>query len=647
MKTRNIFVFGWVVALSIAAAVCAQQAPELVPPDPPPSSVRVAELAKSITAIVDAFENVEPVFTRDGKGIVFVSTRDGLPQLYVAEAGRPDAAAVRLAATKERVTTPIPLPDGKSLLFRSDFGADENWSLFRIGLDGTGLVELTPGVRLRRDKPLVPDEKPQTAFYSARAKDDSGAAAYALELVPGATEKKLWESKLPGELTDVSRDGHWGLWSQVRSDGDCTLFLLDLVKGSAVRLYPAPDRKVAIWEARFSPDGRRIDVATDAGGERPVVLALDAGGTEVARYAHPTAGEVGRLAVAKSGDRLAIEVGAGNHTDLVLLDAKTLQPAAKVEQPLGSGTIVDFSEDGRRVSASWSTPDSPREIYAIEAQTGRSEALRREPRPSLAALPSVKASIAEVTAFDGLKLPVNVYLPSAAANAKRPVVVVYHGGPAGSSAIRWSPAVRFFTGLGYAVVEPNVRGSGGFGRAFEMADNGPKRLDAFKDIETTARWAAAQSWADASRMVVYGGSYGGYTVLIALERWPGVFRAGVDLVGVANLATFLRTTNGTIREIFKVEFGELEKDAAFLKTISPIEEIDRISVPLFVYAGANDPRVPRPESDQVVRALRTRGIPVEYLVADNEGHSMSRRENVIAFFSRCGAFLEKSLAAPK
>ena len=143
--------------------------------------------------------------------------------------------------------------------------------------------------------------------------------------------------------------------------------------------------------------------------------------------------------------------------------------------------------------------------------------------------------------------------------------------------------------------------------------------------------------------------YADYSEVIdsgALERWPDIFRAGVDLVGVANLATFLQTTNGTIRELFKVEFGDLDKDAAFLKTISPIEEIDRIRVPLFVYAGANDPRVPRPESDQVVRALRTRKIPVEFLVADNEGHSMSRRENILAFFSRCGAFLEEHLSAP-
>jgi dipeptidyl aminopeptidase/acylaminoacyl peptidase len=261
-------------------------------------------------------------------------------------------------------------------------------------------------------------------------------------------------------------------------------------------------------------------------------------------------------------------------------------------------------------------------------------------------MPPVAASITEVAAFDGLKLPTNVYLPAMATEKKLPVIVMYHGGPAGSSAIRWSPAARFFTALGYAVVEPNVRGSGGFGRAFEMADNGPKRTDSFKDVETTARWAASQPWADASRMVVYGGSYGGYTVLIALERWPDIWRAGVDLVGVANMTTFLRSTSGVIREIFKLEFGDVDKDAAFLATISPIEQVDRITKPLFVYAGANDPRVPRPESDQIVRALRERKVPVEYMVADNEGHSMARRENQIAFYSRSAAFLEKQMAEP-
>ena len=403
---------------------------------------------------------------------------------------------------------------------------------------------------------------------------------------------------------------------------------------------------MGVSTARFSSDGNRIYVSTDAGGEQALVLALDPNGKELARYAEtrPATADIEGLAVSKKGERIALSLAAGNHNDVRLLDARTLRPTASVTLPLGTGGIGDFSEDGERLTADWSTPDAPAEIYSIDVKTGRAAALRKETRPSLAGLPRITSSIVDVPAFDGLKLPTNLYLPDGA-EGKLPVLVIYHGGPGGSSQIRWSPTVRFFTGLGYAVVEPNVRGSGGFGRAFEAADNGPKRLDAFKDIQTTSQWAASQPWADRDRMVVWGGSYGGYTVLIALERWPATWRAGVDLFGVANMTTFLQSTSGLIREIFKVEFGDLDKDGPFLKTISPIEEIDKIVDPVFVYAGANDPRVPRPESDQVVRALRSRGIPVEYMVAENEGHSLARRENVIALFSRSALFLEKQLQA--
>jgi dipeptidyl aminopeptidase/acylaminoacyl peptidase len=211
------------------------------------------------------------------------------------------------------------------------------------------------------------------------------------------------------------------------------------------------------------------------------------------------------------------------------------------------------------------------------------------------------------------------------------------------STVRWNPAVRFFTSLGYAFVEPNVRGSSGFGRAYEMADNGPKRLDAFRDVETAARWVAAQPWADKDRLVVFGGSYGGYTTLIALTRQAEIWRAGVDLYGISNLRTFLASTSGVIRDVFRLEFGELPQDGAFLDSISPLLDAERIVDPLFVYAGANDPRVPRSESDQIVAALRKKGVPVEYMVKDNEGHSLLRRENRIEFYARVARFLEAHL----
>src|SRR5262249_34656871 len=219
-------------------------------------------------------------------------------------------------------------------------------------------------------------------------------------------------------------------------------------------------------------------------------------------------------------------------------------------------------------------------------------------------------------------------------------------GPAGNSRIRWAAYSAFFIGQGYAWVEPNVRGSGGFGRAFEEADNGPRRLTAFDDVERTGRWAASQPWADPSRVIIFGGSYGGYTVLIGLTRMPGLWRAGVDLFGLANLKTFMASTTGLIREVFLLEFGDPDKDGTFLDSISPLKDAERITAPLFVYAGANDPRVPRSESDLIVRALRERHVPVEYMVADNEGHSLSRKETSIEFLARSARFLERYAGAP-
>jgi len=294
------------------------------------------------------------------------------------------------------------------------------------------------------------------------------------------------------------------------------------------------------------------------------------------------------------------------------------------------------------LTAVWSTPTTPTDVYRVDTATGRVSPLRSEKRAALDRLPAIDTKIVEIDAFDGGKIPINVYVPKKI-SGKVPVIVSYHGGPAGSSAVRWSPTALFYLSQGYAWVEPNVRGSSGFGRAFEAADNGAKRLDAFHDIESAGKWAAAQAWADPARVVVFGGSYGGYTVLVALTRQPDLWRAGVDLFGVANLKTFMATTSGVIHQIFLLEFGDPDKDGAFLDSISPVRDADRIVDPLFVYAGANDPRVPRPESDLIVKALRSRGVPVEYMVRDDEGHSLSRRESQIEFLSRSARFLEAHL----
>jgi dipeptidyl aminopeptidase/acylaminoacyl peptidase len=291
----------------------------------------------------------------------------------------------------------------------------------------------------------------------------------------------------------------------------------------------------------------------------------------------------------------------------------------------------------------WSSPGAPTDLYAVDVESGKVRPLRSEVRPTLAGLAAIEASIAQIDSFDGGKIAANVYLPSPLpAGKKLPTIVAVHGGPASSAAVRWSALYRFYMAHGFAVVEPNVRGSTGFGRAYEMADDGRRRMDAVKDVETVGRWAAAQPWADGERLVVWGGSYGGYMVLMALTHHAGLWKAGVNLFGVYDWRTFMKSTSGVIREVFQKEIGA-EGDEAFLASISPASVVSRIGVPLFVYAGQNDPRVPRSESDAIVRSLRERGVPVEYMVAANEGHSLDHNENLTAFLARSVRFLEGRL----
>jgi dipeptidyl aminopeptidase/acylaminoacyl peptidase len=604
-----------------------------------------------VQTIVEAYSDSEPVFTRDGERVVFVSNRDGLGQIYVARIDQPAAPPTRLTHTTERTTGPVPLADGKSILYRSDRGADENWSIFRIALEGGTPIDLTPGEKLQRDQPIVPDGMPDTMLYAARKMAEPASALYSQKIAADSKPRRIYGDSVPGLLLDVSADGKQALWMRFISVSEGHVLLVDLQSGASRELYPGAERKARVSAAAFSPDGQRAFITSDEGGEQALLLAFDLAGKELARYVEKTPATALLVNVCPSpkADRLAVTLSAGDRYELRLLDAKTLRAATPVKLPVGSGATgvcpSIFSKDGARLLAWWSTPQAPSDIFSIHVASGDASLLRTQVRAGLADLPAVVTRVVETKAFDGGRIPMLVYLPRDA-RGKLPVIVSYHGGPASVSTARWSPQIRFFTSLGYAYVEPNVRGSSGYGRAFEEADNGRKRLSAFRDVESSARWVAEQSWADKDRMVIFGGSYGGYTTLIGLTRQPELWRAGVNLFGVVDVRTFLQTTSGVIRDIFKLEFGELGKDDEFLAAISPIRDLANIVDPLFVYAGANDPRVPRSESDMIVAAARKNGVPVEYMVKDNEGHSLARKENQIEFNARAARFLEKHLALP-
>lgn len=612
----------------------------------PAQLARDAELAAKAAAVIGAYQNrifgFGGALTHDGRRIVFGSNRDGSPQIHLGEVARPDAAPLALTRGPERVVSAALTRDGRSLLFTRDRGADENTRIYRVGLEGGDPVELTPAAGIRHDAPVLPSGRPDLMVYTTRTVA-SPATTVKVQPVSGGPARQVLVDPAPSFLVDARADGSRALLLRVRSPSDLTVLELDLEAGTTRRVHPPEGKPEAAIAAAYAPDGRTIFVATDRGGEASALLALDVrtGEIRASWTPDPPTASLDQVVVAPSGGVIAVRMNAGNRTELRLLSEATLKELVRPGLPLGSLEVGEFTPDGRTLAVSLSTPELPGEPYAIDVATGAVRLLREDVRPG--AVTPADTLLTETPAFDGQPIPIHAYLPRDRGRRKLPVIAWFHGGPAASSEVRWSTWAQFFLSQGYAWVEPNVRGSTGFGRAWEMADNREKRGDVLRDMETVNRWIRAQPWADGERIVLFGGSYGGWVVLMGLTRQQALWKVGIDLVGVADLATLLASTDQAIRSIFVDEFGDLEKDRELLAAWSPLADADRITAPLFVYQGENDPRVRRSESDAIVRALRRKGLPVEYMIAKDEGHSLDRRENQIEFFARTARFLEEHL----
>ncbi len=609
----------------------------------PAQSARDASFAPQARAILGAYSNVGALVTRAG-AVIFLSDRDGLSQLYVGDAAHPAAAARRLPSPAERVVDVALTADEHAVLFRSDTSGDGNFHVFRVGLDGQGLSDLTPEGTLHRDPPAVARAASGLFGYSAHSPSSEATRVF-LQREDGGTPREVYADPRGGELVELSSDGARALYVRENADDDQILFEIETATGHATRLFPPeghPARVTGVYSAR----GDRVFASRDVEGLASELVALDRSGKALARYEEtrvPT-GSLGRAIVSPSGDRVAVRVDAGNHAEVRVLDASTLRLERTLDVPPGSVGVGAFTKDGAHFTVSLSRPDVPHDVFLVDAATGVLRALRDDARPGLSAMAPIRTSIESLRAFDGLTISSNVYLPSQG-SGRLPTLVLVHGGPSSSAYTRWNPAVRFFASLGYAIVEPNIRGSNGFGFAFQKADDKEKRGDALKDVATVNAWARAQAWCDPDRLVIMGTSYGGYMTLLALGRQPALWRAGIDVSGMSDLRTMERLEDQSIRMIDETEFGALGREDALLYEWSPIKTADAIRVPVFVYQGARDPITPQNEADQIVTALRERRVPVEYMLLSDEGHGVFRRDNIVAYWSRVARFLEENAAA--
>lgn len=605
-------------------------------PDAWRRDARAAALAAHAEALAALPQEIGPVFSHDGRNIVFSSSRSGRPELYIAPRDNP-AAARRLPGTENTVLGQQLTWDDRAVLFTADRDGDEHWRVLRADLETGDVVDLTP-TPLNSQGFTLSEGAPDTVFCAGVDRGDGSTKIYALPATHPGAPRVLYSNAKLGWLTDVDRAARLGLFVQFDTYQQQQLLVVDLVSGTADVLYPRHGA-AAIKDAVFAADGARVFVATDAGGEQATLLALDARtGDERARYVEPEAphGQIDQVAAARRGHTLAFKLDAGDHAVVRVLDQETLLPGPPLALPLGVGHF-GLADDGEQLLVSWSTPDMPASLFVATARSGGVQRLHDAPGRAM-----LSVVLDRVTSFDGLELPTVVIRPRGG-DARVPVVVDLHGGPAASSAARWSVVNQLLASDGIAVVAPNVRGSGGFGRAFEAADDGRKRTAAFRDLDAVRAWIARQAWADATRMAVTGASFGGYLVLEQLTDRPDAWRAGVDEFSIADLTSFLATTTGAVRQNYLHELGDPVADASFLRSISPLGKAGHITTPLFVYAGANDPRVPCAQSDCIVSTLRQLKIPVEYMVAADEGHGYRKRTTQTELAARVVAFLERAL----
>jgi dipeptidyl aminopeptidase/acylaminoacyl peptidase len=590
-------------------------------------------------AVLGAFSNGSAHVTRAGS-VLFTSTRDGLPQLYVGDVAHPADPPRRLPVPEQRVVGVTLTPDERAAVFASDVGADGNFHLFRIGLDGGGLVDLTPGEKMHRDPAVFARSTRGLFAYSAHAPSSERTRVF-LQDLSGTPPREVYADERGGELADLSPDGKHALFVRLNADEDAVVFDIDTGSGKARRLFP-PEGQTARASVVYAADARRVHVATETQGRPAELLTIDvATGKTLARYEESELPSATLAPLASpTGDRVAVVASAGNHSVIRLLDARTLKLQRTLATPLGAAFPTEFTRDGKRLALVESHPDEPADVYLADVATGAVTPLRRDARPGLPTAAPMKVSIEPLRSPDGLTIPVNLYLPGEL-QGKLPTLVMIHGGPTGSAFLRWNPATRFYSQLGYAIVEPNIRGSDGFGVAFASADNKEKRAFALADVELVNRWARAQPWCDGERLVIGGGSYGGYMTLLALGRQPDLWSAGLDVSGMSDLRSMERLEDQAIRVYDETEFGVLGKEDALLYDWSPLKYVDAIRAPVFVYQGVGDPITPQNEADQMVKALRSRGVPVEYMLVANEGHGLTRRDNNATYLARTARFLEE------
>lgn len=590
--------------------------------------------APDLRAFLEAKSSSPVGFSGDGRYVYVSSNLTGTAQLYRVPV---DGGELEQLTDLAEPVGAVPVPGGDRVLLQVDAGGNERHQIYLLEGAGapTPLIEEPEWIHWLGS--VTSDGK--SFSYQCNRRNGTDFDVYVYDLDTGE-DRMVFDMGGWCSPREFSPDGEWlGVVRMTERNMDSDLYLVRVDGGEVIHVNPH-DEDASVSAPAWLPDGQSFYFSTNEGREFHGIARYDLG-RRTWEYVFEDDWDV-QVKVDRPGRRALLISNVDGFSRVRIADAATLQPERELELPgRGVDSGVHFSPDGSKVAVGFTSAKEPGDAWIYDVEGGAPRRLTASPNP-VASLAMTEPELVRFDSFDGLSVPAFVFRP-AGGGEPAPVVVQIHGGPEGQSLPAWQPITQYLVARGYAVLVPNVRGSTGYGRSYHHLDDVRLRLDSVRDLEALHDWMASDSGLDETRAALYGGSYGGFMVLAGLTFQPDRWAAAVDIVGISSFVTFLENTSPWRRKFREREYGSLENDRQFLHEISPLTHIDRLRAPLFIIHGANDPRVPLSEAEQIAKVLEQKGIRYELAVYDDEGHGLAKLANRLDAYPRAVDFLDEVL----
>lgn len=536
------------------------------------------------------------------------------------------------------------VPGSRSVIVEHDSGGNERGQLSILDLDEPGLPTMRPLVHELDYLHRLVAAKPGRVLYTTNRRNRVDFDLIARDLATGA-DTVLYDGGGWVMAVSASPDDRWVVLCVGSTPANSMqLLLVETATQAVTELTPA-DALNDQGQVSWLPDSSAVVVSSDADRDRKALRRYD---LSTAAWSDVLVDDAHDLAswLSPDGEQLLVAVVDDGEVTLATHRLSDGAELARLDLPSGGCAALSmatpdpvWSPDGSFAAFTYTSPITPPTVYRYVPASGEVIAV---PPPDMPEVPKLTMPESlRVPSFDGEQVPVFVFRPTGPDLGSTALLI--HGGPEAASMRIWHPLIASLAAEGHTVIVPNVRGSAMYGKRWYSLDDRRLRLDSVKDLAAIHAWLPSIG-ADQRRAVLVGGSYGGYMVLAGLAFQPELWAAGVDIVGIASLVTFLENTSDYRRAMREREYGYLATDREFLESASPLSRVDDIRAPLFVIHGANDPRVPLSEAEQITAALEQRGVPCELAVYPDEGHGLAKLNNKLDAYPRAFSFLRQHLA---